>query len=191
MKSVTVTRFGSAAVIGSFLILLAAFATRFGTDPAQTPSPLLGQPVPELALLKLEPDSSRASFVSTSDFKGRVLVVSFFGSWCERCHRQQPSIQAVAETFSQLDVGFLAIPYHDSMESVIDFLDDFGWSDSITYASDPGSSAAIAFGVQGVPTIYIVDPEGIVADVILHESTALSLGSAIDAILEETQSLKE
>lgn len=78
---------------------------------------------------------------------------------------------------------FVGVVYQDEPGSASAFLDKLGWGDNYAYVVDPGSRAAIAFGVFGVPETFFIDREGIIVGKISGESDALLLGSTIDQIL--------
>ena len=91
---------------------------------------------------------------------------------------------ATAAAFGDRGVRFLGVVYQDDPAFSIAFLDELGWGDNYEYVTDPGSRAAIALGVFGVPETFFIDPNGIVVGKISGESDALLLGATIDQILQ-------
>jgi cytochrome c biogenesis protein CcmG/thiol:disulfide interchange protein DsbE len=171
-------RLAAIGVIGATALLAAVFATRFGRDPSLVPSPLIGRPAPSLDLPLLD-GSGR---IDPSQLEGKIIVVNFFASWCLQCRNEHPALVATAESFAGSEVQFIGIAYQDTASDALGFLEEYGVSPSTLYLADPGSRAAIAYGVFGIPETFFVSPEGIVVGKVVGESDALILGNAIDAI---------
>lgn len=165
-------------VVGLTAVLAVALASRFGSDPSISPSPLLGQPAPELTLPRL----ADAGEVALADLRGEIVVINFFASWCLECRLEHSALVATADAFEDAGVRFLAVSFQDEPRDSIRFLDELGWSRATEYVQDVRSRAAIAFGVFGVPETYFVDPEGTVVGRIIGPTDALTLGAAIDSI---------
>jgi len=155
------------------------FATRFGEDPGLVPSPLLGQPVPSLALPKLDGSGT----FDAEDLRDKVVVVNFFASWCAPCREEQPDLAAAADAFADRGVVVIEIAYQDEAAGALEFLDEFGRSDAAVYLADPGGRAAIAFGVFGIPETFFVAADGTVVGKAIGATDALTLGTTIDAVL--------
>ncbi len=60
------------------VVLAVVFSTRFGADPRLSPSPLIGNPVPDVTLDLVESDDS----LRLRDLEGQILVVNFWAPWC-------------------------------------------------------------------------------------------------------------
>lgn len=167
-----------AVVIGS-AVLAVAFATRFGSDPGLSASPLIGRPAPDLTLPALDGSGD----VTLSDLEGEVVVVNFFASWCLGCRTEHPALVATSEAFADRGVQFVQIAYDDRPEDSLAFLDELGSTPETLYLSDVDSIAAIGFGLRGVPETYFIDATGVVQGKISGESNALVLGETIDTML--------
>lgn len=166
------------SVVGVTAILAVVFASRFGTDPALSESPLLGEPVPAVTLPRLVGEGA----VDLGAYRGRILVVNFFASWCLECRLEHDALVAAASSFAESGVQFVGVAYQDDPVDALEFLDTEGISPVTEYLVDEGSRAAIAFGVFGIPETYFVDPEGTVVGRIIGPTDALTLGRTIDAI---------
>lgn len=171
-------RVGAAAVVVGMAVLAVAFSSRFGRDPQLVESPLLGRPVPELALPLLDGSGE----VDLADLRGDIVVVNFFASWCLQCRSEHAALVSTADAFADAGVRFVGVSYQDDADDTRAFLDELGRSEATLYATDPGSRAAIAFGVFGVPETYFVDPDGVLVGKIQGESNAALLGETIDRI---------
>jgi len=171
-------RFAALTVVGLAALLGVVFAGRLDTNPRLVPSPLIGRQAPTFDL----PLLAREGTVRLDDFRGEIVVVNFFASWCLQCRLEHPALVETARAFAGSGVRFIQIVFQDTPENAAAFLDELGWSEVTVYAVDPGSRAAIAFGVFGIPETFFIDPEGVVVGKIQGASTALVLGETIDTI---------
>lgn len=143
---VTSTILGVAVV--AFLLLLS-----YGLLSGPESGPLSEGPAPDFNLRLF--DGSQLSLSSLHD---RVIVVNFWGSWCEPCREEAPILERVWQEYRSQGMTFIGIAYKDTEGKARAFLDEF----DITYPNglDPGNRVARAYGVQGVPeTFFIKDGE--------------------------------
>ena len=173
-----VLRWMGLGVVGATVVLAVVLASRFGSDPGLVDSPLLGEPAPEFDLADLDGSGGLA----LTDLRGDVVVVNFFASWCLECREEHADLVATADSFADQGVTFVQIAYQESTAESLAYLDEVGRSAATRYLADPGSRAAIAYGVFGIPETFFIDPDGIVVGKIIGEADALILGGTIDAI---------
>ena len=166
------------AMVGISAVLGVVLASRFGSDPALSESPLLGEPVPAVTLARLDGSGE----VSLDSFEGEILVVNFFASWCLECRVEHPALVAASDAFAGKGVQFVGIAFEDAPADAIEFLETEGRSEVTEYLVDRGSRAAVAFGVFGIPETFFVDPSGVVVGRIVGPVDALTLGASVDAI---------
>lgn len=171
-------RLGIALFIAASAAVGLSFALRFGEDPSFVPSPVVGQPAPQIALPRLEGGDP----IDLAAMRGRIVVVNFWASWCLACRSEHPDLIAVSDAYRDSGVSFVGIVYQDTVDNAIRFLDEMGWG--YDYALDPDSRAAIDFGVFGVPETFFIDNQGIIVGKITGESDAFLLSSAIEAMLK-------
>ncbi|HET9260221.1 MAG TPA: TlpA disulfide reductase family protein [Acidimicrobiia bacterium] len=174
-KSLRWVGYGVAVAAVVFAVVL---ASRFGSDPGLVESPLLGQPAPEFELSPLEGGDP----VTLADLSGDIVVVNFFASWCLECRNEHEALTSTADAFADDDVTFVQISHQESPPVSLDYLEMAGRSDAAFYLADPGSRAAIAYGVFGIPETFFIDENGTIVGKIIGESDALTLGATIDAI---------
>ena len=169
---------GAFTALAAVAVVAVVFASRFGEDPQLVPSPLIGRPAPDVTLPRLDGEGE----VRLTDLRGRIVVVNFFASWCLECRFEHDDLVAIAEVFADQQVQVIQVAYQDAPEDANRFLDELGRSPDTLYLADPGSRAAIAFGVFGVPETFFIDPQGVVVGKVIGESNAAILGETLVAI---------
>ena len=142
----------SSTIVGlaivAFLLLLS-----YGLLSGPRSGPLSEGPAPDFSLQLFN-----GSQLSLANLRDQVIVVNFWGSWCEPCQEEAPVLEKVWQEYQGQGVTFIGIAYKDTEGKARAFLDEFG----ITYpnAFDPGNRVARAYRVQGVPeTFFIRDGE--------------------------------
>ena len=171
----------AASVTAVVVIAMAAvFGWRLVGGSTVVDSPLIGRPAPAVVLPALEGGGE----VSLAALTGQVVVVNFWASWCVACRDEHPALVESAATYRDRGVTFVGIDYQDSTESATAFLDELGRGGAnYLYASDPGSRAALDFGLFGVPETFVVDWQGVIVAKITGPSSPATLGGVLDDVL--------
>jgi thiol-disulfide isomerase/thioredoxin len=106
-------------------------------------------------------------------FRGHVVVLNFWGSWCTPCRAEAPGLSALATHFKTSGVRFLGIDIQDSPPSAEAFMSDF----RITYPSlnDPSDNLALDFRntvpPAGIPTTLVISRSGRITARVIGEVT--------------------
>jgi thiol-disulfide isomerase/thioredoxin len=114
-------------------------------------------------------------------YRGDVVVLNFWGSWCAPCRAEAPALAALAKHFWPRGVRFVGVDIQDSPAAAEAFERDF----LISYPSlnDPGDQVALAFQSTvppaGIPTTLVIGRTGRVAARIVGQSTYSALGRLI------------
>ena len=99
------------------------------------------------------------SEVKLSDFRGKVVVLNFWASWCKPCEQEAAELQEAWEFYeSNAEVVFVGADYVDTEPEARAYLKKFG----ITFFNGPdmGTKISQTFRIQGVPETYFIDQEG-------------------------------
>lgn len=146
-----------------FLALAAIFMKQLleGGNTRDIPSVLIGKSAPEINLPQLDglrnADGPVPGF-SKDSLTGKVSVVNVWASWCGPCRVEHPMIMDLARDERIQVVG---LNYKDENANALRFLAQLGNPFSAVGVDQRGS-AAIDWGVYGIPETFIVDAKGIV-----------------------------
>ncbi|NNE22826.1 MAG: DsbE family thiol:disulfide interchange protein [Rhizobiales bacterium] len=171
-----------------FAVLAAIFAKGLtNTDPGRIPSVLLGKPVPDFelpALAELTIDGKPVAGLSTNDLKtGEVTLVNVWASWCGPCRQEHPHLMALANDHGLRIAG---LNYKDKPENARRFLGSLGNPYKLVGVDDKGS-AAVDWGVYGVPETFLVDGAGVIRYKWIGPITAQALKEELLPRVRSTQ----
>ena len=97
--------------------------------------------------------------VSLSDFKGKVLLVNIWATWCAPCVKEFPSMKGLVEHFKG-EVAILAISHDKYREDIDSFIKTFGGlPEDFVVVWDKDKSISKLFGTEVLPETYILSKE--------------------------------
>jgi peroxiredoxin len=143
-----------------FLLLLAMLSNAVMSPPAVADDPdvalheVPGRPqAPDFSLR----DSDGAEH-RLSDYRGRVVIVNFWATWCPPCREEMPSMQRAWPAFQEKDIAMLAINVGEDADTVFEFTAYYPVEFPLLLDED--SAVIKAWPVRGLPTTFVVDPQG-------------------------------
>jgi thiol-disulfide isomerase/thioredoxin len=93
-------------------------------------------------------------------FRGEVLVVNFWATWCAPCRKEMPQLEALQVHFSDQPVRVIALSLdRGTGDKPRRFLQELG-VEQLTFAHDGSYKAGRAVGLIGLPTTLLVDRQG-------------------------------
>lgn len=95
-----------------------------------------------------------------SAYTGKVLVVNFWASWCVPCREELPAMNRAAAKLRERPVVWLAVNVGEDREAVAGFTTDYPID--FTVLLDPSGRTSQSWQVAGMPTTFILDPQGYV-----------------------------
>ena len=125
--------------------------------------------------------------LSLSRFRGHVVVMNFWGSWCTPCRAEAPTLAALARSFSRAGVAFVGVDIRDTPASAEAFQRDF----KIMYPSlnDPGGLIALDFRSTvppaGIPTTLVISRTGRITARVIGEVSYPGLRELISKTLAQ------
>jgi len=126
---------------------LLVFASVAAAGPAT-----LGEHVPAFRL------PGPAGAVSSDSLAGKVVYVDFWASWCEPCRRSFPWMRALHERYAQKGLAIVAIDLDHDRAAGEKFLAKYPAPFRVAF--DPDGKTAEAFGVEAMPTSFLISRDG-------------------------------
>ena len=146
---------------------------RIGLNPALEPgaSVQVGEAMPELTW---ELDGAP---VKLSDFRGKLVVLNFWATWCSPCRVEMPDFEALGQ--SRGDVVFIGVNKQESEGAVRKFAAEVGVTFPLLL--DRSGDIAASFGVlNNLPTTYFIDAAGVVQQSHIGAMTRSQISKYLD-----------
>lgn len=132
------------------LFLLLAFAL---TAQAQPLRPWSGAATPALELNALDGKPQRLD-----EYRGRVVLVNFWATWCAPCLEEMPSIERLRRSLDEKRFAVLAVNVGEGPRVAGAFAEKMGLG--FHFLLDRDMKTSKAWGARVLPATFIVDPEG-------------------------------
>jgi len=97
---------------------------------------------------------------SLSSYKGKVVFLNFWATWCGPCRVEMPSMEALYNKFSDKGLEILAVNSGEDQATVRSFLKNEGFSFPAMLDLDGRVSAN--YGIQAIPTTFLIDRDGMI-----------------------------
>jgi len=138
-----------------------------GADAILNNSPL--QTAPDLVL-----QDTKGQTVKLSDYKGKVVIINFWASWCPPCKAEMPDLDKLGqELANSQDAVLLAVDLTDGVRETSDkaqkYINDNHFSLHVLLDSE--GKAANAYSISSIPTTVIIDKQGNIYDRIVGPTT--------------------
>lgn len=150
------------ALLLSFMLLGLAAATA----QAEIPQPPLGHqlqpvdppiPAPDFTLPDMDDNKH-----SLADYRGKVVMLNFWATWCPPCRREMPSMDAVYQSLKDEGLMVLAVNEWEPADHVFAFMGQLSVFPEFPILFDASGSVAEAYAVSGLPTTLVIDAQGMV-----------------------------
>lgn len=148
-------------------LILSALLTYTGTLVAAPPLPEMSHSFTQLKPAKTAKDFTLPDLDGKthrlSDYRGKVVLVNFWATWCPPCRREMPSMERLSQRLKDQGFVVLAINQQEDPDKVFVFASQLKPEPTFPLLSDRNSAVANAWGVQGLPASFLVDKRGRVA----------------------------
>jgi DsbE subfamily thiol:disulfide oxidoreductase len=96
--------------------------------------------------------------VTLRDYRGKVVFLNFWASWCGPCRQEMPGMDRLYREFKGKDFEMLAVNVKDKREDALKFVKEL----KITYpiVMDPQGEIGLLYGAWGMPMTYLIDRKG-------------------------------
>ena len=141
----------------------------------------VGQPAPAFERLPLKGGEP----ISLADYAGQVVYLDFWASWCGPCRQSMPLMNEMYEELAPQGFTVLAVNLDAYLEEALNFLKKH----PVTYpvVRDTGGVLPKIYGMNGMPTAYLIDRQGQVRYIHhgFRRSDAPGIRQAVEALLKE------
>ena len=124
-------------------------------NPSEIPSNFVNKKVPNFEAKSL---FKNEKFISSNEFKGEIILVNFFATWCKPCRDEHVYIQRFSD---EKGLKIIGINYKDNNKKTIKWLEDLG-NPYENVLLDKNGKIAIDWGVYGIPETFIINSNGII-----------------------------
>jgi thiol-disulfide isomerase/thioredoxin len=140
-----------------------------------SPAPAIGRVAPDFTLQT--PDGET---VHLAQLRGKPVVINFWATWCGPCQREMPALQTASQHYAG-QVAFVGVDQGETAKEVTDFLKPLGVNFTISLDSDV--KVGDAYQIQGMPTTFFIDANGVIRELWVGEMNAVILAEGIRKIL--------
>lgn len=138
------------------LLLAASLAGAAEPPLGHSMTPLPSAPLAEDFSL---PDMDGEDHALT-DFRGQVVMLNFWGTWCPPCRREMPSMQRLYAKFRERGLVVVAVNQFEDPDLVFEFIGRLSEEPTFPILFDRESRISELYKVKGLPTTYLLDREG-------------------------------
>lgn len=137
-----------------------------------------GSDAPAFKLLGLDGQAH-----ALSDYRGKPLVLNFWGTFCPPCRQEMPTLQKEYEKWQGQGVQFVGLNLSEDRISVQNFVDGYGVDFPILL--DRNREIERLYGLREYPTTYFIKPNGQIEDIIVGgPMTAQDIESRVQRLLQ-------
>lgn len=160
--------------LASSLFIVLAFSLNGLANAADSQAPDLNLP-------------TKAGEMSLKDYKGRVVYLDFWASWCKPCIKSFPWMQTLQETYRDQGLEVIAVNLDKNRDLAEAFLEKV--EVGFTVAFDPIGDSAKAYRLKGMPTSYLIDRKGnlVATHIGFRAKDKPKLEQAVQQLLSETK----
>ena len=146
-----------------------------GASPRSSPSRFLNKPAPDFQVMDL-----RGEELSLEQYRGQVVLLDFWATWCQPCIAEMPNVKQTYETHRNRKFQIIGISLDSSMAPLTAYIQGEGieWRQ---YLDSSGRISSV-YNVRAIPSTFLIDGAGIVRKVNLR---GYALESAVAELVRE------
>ncbi len=142
-------------------VLVAVFAIVWMQSSKYEP-PKVGKTAPEFSLTDLEDKTIRLS-----DFRGKVVFLNFWATWCKPCREEMPSMEVLHKNFAKDGLVVLAVSIDrvTTTKDIPPFIKSMNLSFPVLV--DSWGKTDMPYKRMGVPETFIIDQQGVIREIVI------------------------
>lgn len=163
----------------------AAFVLTLGCSENRGPEifPRIGQPAPEIVGTDLENKPMKLS-----DYRGKVVVLDFWASWCPPCRAMFPHNRHMIKQYQDKPFAFLGVNCDEVREEALAFKKEANVNWRSFFEGDHAISPVVRkWGIIGFPTVFVIDARGVIRYKDVHGE---ELDRAVEKLIKEAEKTK-
>lgn len=126
------------------------------------PNPWVGKPAPDFTLAVVHGEgAAEGDRVRLSDLKGQLVVLDFWASWCEPCRQSVPILNQAAKTLAAEGVRVYGVNSEGFRPEALSRV-AARWQFAYPVLADPTAEAMNDYKVEALPSLFLIDKQGIV-----------------------------
>jgi peroxiredoxin len=110
-------------------------------------------PTPDFTL----PDLAEKK-VSLKDFRGKLVMLNFWATWCVPCREEMPTMERLYQEFKNKGFVIVAVNVKDKKTDALAFIKELKLTYPVVF--DPEGEVGLLYGAWGLPATYLIGPKG-------------------------------
>ncbi|MEK7286642.1 MAG: redoxin domain-containing protein [Nitrospirota bacterium] len=172
----------------AIVVLVVVFYHGLYGNPSYIPPVIINTPASDFAAPELFAGVALPAGVAPhegktirlSDYKGKVVVLNFWASWCKECALEHPSLLEIVERYKgNPNFVMLGVDYQDKENLAQAYLRQHG--NNFTHVRDFSGKVSIDYGIYGVPETFVIDQKGMIR----HKSIGPIIGNTYTNLIEK------
>lgn len=149
---------GVLVVLFSTMIFAGSLMENKPENNSSNTSSFVNDKAPDFALKSVD-----GKVVKLSDYKGKVIILDFWATWCPPCRKGIPDLISIQNEYKN-DVVIIGVSLDGdkTIKDVPDFIKQYGINYPIVYGDEKIVTAY--GGIQAIPTAFVIDKKGNIID---------------------------
>jgi peroxiredoxin len=148
-----------------YLVIIVVIALAFTSckkDNVTAPEPETGIKVGQAAPL-FELNDNNSNMINLEDYRGKLVIVDFWASWCHFCRGENPELVALYDMYNSKGLEIIGVSLDENKQSWRDAVSEDGIE--FIQVNDTGafdSQIAMDYGITSIPTMFLLDEDGVI-----------------------------
>jgi peroxiredoxin len=125
--------------------------------------------------------SANGEVIALQNFRGKVVLLNFWATWCGPCREELPELTRLQQKFYKQGLVVIPVTVDNELENVHDFVKKY--EIKLQTLWDQRKKVAAAYGVERMPSSYVIDRNGILR--FIHRGYSLEELKRIEAEIDE------